>query len=336
AEKSKAKDFLAAFEESSAAAANEWLQILEAHGRPAHIRKLRGAAALSPNQRPAGVANVDGESEGQDSDIKYDNGKNAEPKRGPHRRLSYKLLYSITVSGERKAISNSIQRAAAVLGNSKRLFLGHLDRMFKCLDPRLAELCYVDTDSCIWSLSKRSLEECLRPDRLDQWRSKGGVLADESGAESCHGKLKHEGTFDGGLFKSVKIYRLFNSRGDAEAADDGGDDEMDNSFRRDWTVAYTRCKSVHRSTAEKLSDRVFDPLETVKKFGIHRTVLRPTRAGEMAIKRESRSLPVPFNLKRLVSPDGLHTVCLNYFGKSGTGNGEWGRATSPPPFEIDH
>jgi hypothetical protein len=202
--------------------------------------------------------------------------------------------------------------------------------MFKCLDPRLAELCYVDTDSCIWSLSKESLENCLRPDRLTQWHEGGGVMADEAGDKSCHGKLKHEGTFEGGLFKSVKIYRLFNGSPDDDDDDDGV--APDRGFRQNWTVAYTRCKSVHRSTAEKLSDRVFDPLEAPSDFGIHRVVLRPTRAGEMAVKAESRSLPVPFNLKRLVAPDGLHTVCLNYFRDSAaTDCNPWGRASSPAP-----
>jgi hypothetical protein len=228
--------------------------------------------------------------------------------------VKYKFLYALSVSGERKKIFNSIQRAVAVLGNSKKLFFGHLDVMFKALRPELAELCYVDTDSCIWSLSRERVEDCLKKGAKKFWQD-SSVFADESGPQSCHGKLKHEGSFDGGQFKAVKIYRLYSAKTGQEGEEEEEDWEELSSgnpydaFKRRWKVTYTRCKGVDRRTANVLADESFDPAST-SKTTVHRTCLRPTRTGEMLMKVENRSLAVPFNFKRRVCPSGLHTFCL--------------------------
>jgi len=183
--------------------------------------------------------------------------------------------------------------------------------MFKALDPKLAELCYVDTDSCIWSLSHPQLSACLKRGAERFWQ-RADILADESGPTSCHGKLKNEGTYDGGQFKAVKIYRLYN-KGNGE---DEEEQELQlqagsafKHFKKSWLVAYTRCKGVERRTADSLPNLSFDPDEPIKSV-VHRTVLRPTRAGEMLMKLECRSLAVPFNFKRRVCDYGLHTFCI--------------------------
>ena len=107
-------------------------------------------------------------------------------------------------------------------------------------------------------------------------------------------------------------------RGNGEDDDDDDDDEEElqagrtslfDRFKSDWKVAYTRCKGVERKTANALTDDSFDPALPERSL-VHRTVLRPTRAGEMVIKLETRSLAVPFNFKRKMCPDGLHSFCL--------------------------
>jgi len=209
----------------------------------------------------------------------------------------------VVTDGSRKRIFNTLPRAVAVLSNSKRLFLGHVSLMLECLDPRLAELCYIDTDSCVWSQTHDDIERCILPAKQAKWRD-AEIIANESGLVSCHGKLKLEGLFDGGLFKTLKIYRLFN-RGDNSA----GGDEADA-----WRVAYTRCKGIARWAADKLPNDQFDPLAPVpredSRLAVHRNCLRPSRAGEIRLFHETRSPALPFNLKRWVTADGLHTLAL--------------------------
>ena len=201
----------------------------------------------------------------------------------------YRFLYAVSISGQRKSVLNSLARAVAVLSNSKRLFLGHLNVMFRCLDPRKSELCYVDTDSCIWSLSEPSLDLCLRPDRVKEWKE-ASIIANEEDVKSCHGLMKLEGMYRAGLFKNIKIYRLFQD---------------DNS------PVYTRCKGVGRNTAAHISDDYFLQSSRPPRLVVHRSTLRPTRAGEIHLVRESKSLAVPFNLKRKVDETGIHSVCFS-------------------------
>ena len=90
------------------------------------------------------------------------------------------LLFAVEIPGKERRIFNNLPKAVAVLSNSKRLFFSHLNVMFRCLNPRLAELCYVDTDSCIWSFTYTRLEDCLLPERVEEWNA-ANIIADEAG-----------------------------------------------------------------------------------------------------------------------------------------------------------
>ena len=56
----------------------------------------------------------------------------------------YSFLYSMVSSGVTKKIRNCIPKAVAILSNSKTIILGHVNFLLECLDPRLAQLCYMD------------------------------------------------------------------------------------------------------------------------------------------------------------------------------------------------
>jgi hypothetical protein len=228
-------------------------------------------------------------------------------------KYRYSFLYSISVSGVGKKIKNCIPKAVAILSNSKTIILNHVLVMLECLNPALAELCYMDTDSCIFSFTHAALEDNLLPDKLERW-AQVNILADESAAESCHGKLKLEGTFRVGFFKALKIYRLFSSR----------------EFEREQKArtCYTRCKGVNRNIAKMIPNSVFEKESTAKTV-VHRSCLRPSRTGEMLIAHECKSLAAPFNLKRHVTSDGLHSFPVSYIpddhvdsGSEGGGGGE--------------
>jgi len=200
-------------------------------------------------------------------------------------RVGYSFLYAVDVGGDRKKIFNNISKAVAILGNSKRVFFAHVLAMLQCLDPRLAELCYIDTDSCIWSQTYQMLQDCLLPSKAEHWR-RLNVLADETALQSCHGKMKLEGVYRAGLFKTSKIYRLYEEVG---------------------ARTYTRCKGVSRHQADSLEDRHFD-VDWNNSVVVHRTSLRPTKTGEIVMTTDARKMSVPFNLKRYVTEDGIHTL----------------------------
>jgi hypothetical protein len=216
-------------------------------------------------------------------------------KKGSHQKSRYKFnfLLSVVKSGERKQIKNFLPGAVSILSNSKKLFLGHIHVMLKCLDSGLAELAYIDTDSVLFSTTYPDLNDCIRPHLKEEWLA-SSVLADENSETSVHGKMKLEGTFRLGHFKTLKIYRLFN------------EDEV-----AGFSQAYTRCKGVNRRVALRLPDSAFD-CEDLSRIVVHRTALRPTRTGEMTIAHEAKTLARPFNLKRYTTNDGIHTLPISF------------------------
>ena len=216
---------------------------------------------------------------------------------------SYDFLYAVVTSGAEKAVKNCLPKAAAILGNSKVIFLSHLHTLLVCLDPAKAEICYTDTDSCVFSTTHERLEDNLSPDRLDDWR-RADIMADEDGPESCHGKMKLEGTFRAGLFKTLKIYRLFTG------------DDYEGEFAAQQ--CYTRCKGVSRALAKTIPNSVFAS-EFLGRVVVHRTCLRPARTGQILVSHEARSLSRPLNLKRRVTPDGLHSFPLSYVADGSSG-----------------
>jgi len=232
----------------------------------------------------------------------------------PQATERYTFLWAVVTDGSKKRIFNTLPRAVAVLSNSKRLFLSHVSVMLECLNPALAELCYIDTDSCVWSQTYKDLEQCVMPNKKATWQN-AAIMADETGDLSCHGKLKLEGIFDGGLFKTLFIYRLFR-----RADDDDDDDDDDNGCGtvESWKTAYTRCKGIARWAADQIPSAQFNPLllpsGEANRLAVHRNCLRPTRAGEIRLYHETRSLALPFNLKRWVTADGLHTLSFGLPG----------------------
>jgi hypothetical protein len=208
-------------------------------------------------------------------------------------RYKFNFLLSVVKSGEQKQIKNFLPGAVSILSNSKKLFLDHINAMLKCLDSGLAELTYIDTDSVLFSTTYPDLNDCIRPELKELWLE-ADVLADQTSELSVHGKMKLEGTFRLGHFKTLKIYRLFN---EDEAAG--------------FVQAYTQCKGVNRRVALRLPDLAFDS-EDLSRIVVHRTALRPTRTGEMTLANEAKTLARPFNLKRFTTLDSIHTLPISF------------------------
>jgi hypothetical protein len=154
----------------------------------------------------------------------------------------------------------------------------------------------MDTDSCIFSLTHENIEDNLLAEKKEEWKLLD-IIADENGDKTCHGKMKLEGTFKVGLFKALKIYRLFSS--------------SEFEKERKEKTCYTRCKGVNRYIATLIPNSVFDQ-QRLNQVVVHRSCLRPSRTGEMLIAHECKSLAAPFNLKRHVTSDGLHTFPISF------------------------
>jgi hypothetical protein len=218
---------------------------------------------------------------------------------------NFEFLVSITSSGKYKPIRNTIAQAVSTLSNSKVIFLQHVKTMLDCLDPALAEICYTDTDSCIWASKYKHLDECLLDDKRSIWAQRD-IIANETGASSCHGKMKLEGIYRRGAFRSVKIYRLY---GQVDAAND--DDDDDDGAINDETSCYTRCKGIAHSAGKELDNEVFT--NTSRIWSTEKTSIRPSQTYEIVIQSEGRNLAIPFNLKRYAMEDGVHTLPISMF-----------------------
>ena len=236
---------------------------------------------------------------------------------------TFRYLFRLDLSGEGKIVQNAVCKAVAVLSNSKRLFFDRVLTLLDCLDPRKSETLYTDTDSILMSLSSDSIEQCLRPEKLELWRERS-ILVDETSVLSQHGKLKVEGYFSGARFRALKMYRLYH---DALTMDEPDSSKRDSSCKDE-----TRCKGVSRRVAAQLTNSVFKTLtdngeadgipdqetgrddvrfEKKNRTLVTRTSLQPTLAGEIVIVRQSKSMNGPYNFKRYVTSDGLHTLPLS-------------------------
>ena len=208
-------------------------------------------------------------------------------------KYKIEMLYTVSISGNNSPIKNCMPKAIAILSNSKKIFLSHIKTMLECLNPRFAELCYVDTDSCFFSMTFPSLEECLLKDKKDEFFFKN-IMANEQDTLSCHGKMKCEGIFSGAKFRSLKVYRLYNEQ---------NIDEKKNQT--------SHCKGVNTTTARFLPESMFD-LQNKQQLFVTRNSIKPTRTGEILIVKDSKRLAIPFNLKRFVCADTIHTFPICY------------------------
>jgi hypothetical protein len=86
-----------------------------------------------------------------------------------------------------KKIQNLIPKAVAILSNSKTIILGHIIFLLECLDPRLVQLCYMDTDSCIFSFTHTLLAENLLPEKnTGGWRATSSPMRREKKAVTAN------------------------------------------------------------------------------------------------------------------------------------------------------
>ena len=262
---------------------------------------------LSVLTRAAGSEDEDSEMSNEELDGDLEEALLAEAKSVP--TCNYKFLFLVTVSGKYKRINNCISRAVSILSNSKKIFLGLVLGLLRQADPALVEPVYCDTDSIILSCTHKRLEDNL-VEGGEERLLEAKVIGSEDSVTSIHGKLKLEGTFTAGSFRALKVYRLFSSEQLAETEEEA--DPMYPDMSQLSTV-YTRCKGISRGLANVVETREFGPSLDFSSeiLQAYKASLRPTRAAEMVIQLERKSLAQPYNYKRKVDEDGIHSLPFN-------------------------
>ena len=71
---------------------------------------------------------------------------------------------------------------ATILSHSKVLLLKNVHFLLSHLDPRKAQICYLDTDSCYLLLNEKCLENNVLPLRLDSFHQNKDQFIDSSTA----------------------------------------------------------------------------------------------------------------------------------------------------------
>jgi hypothetical protein len=194
------------------------------------------------------------------------------------------LLYALTRSGEDSRIVNVLQMSSWILAQSRFVFFGILSHLMNVLDPAKAQLCYIDTDSCLYATAHADVADCLRPS-LDP-SVLDCVMADPGHAVHQGGKLKHESVHTAGLFRCPKCYYLA-----------GRDDEV------------KRMRGVQRRVHFHLCPAHFGQDVDKNVTVTHSRNLRPTRGFQMTLQQEDKSLSHSLNFKRVAIVSDARDCC---------------------------
>jgi hypothetical protein len=214
------------------------------------------------------------------------------------------LLYAVTRRRPDANIRNVIQMSASILSSSRVVFLGMLRKFALLLDPRKAQLCYTgesdlllrvkfwndlvlsDTDSIVVATAFPSLVQCLRSEDAASVAELNSMFEDPLSPLHQAGRLKSEGWYTAGLFRSAKSYFLSGK------------------------VDVRRMRSVPRRVQQSLSASHFGQ-DSAKNTSVFRTKsLRPTLGLQVAVLEESRRISHSLNFKMVSivsSPRQSHT-----------------------------
>lgn len=125
------------------------------------------------------------------------------------------LLYALTVEKPNAPIYNVNQIAACILGQSRKVFFELIYKLLTFLDPGKAEICYIDTDSCVFACNTENLRDSVRPDLLKRFdEEKDSIFEILNSETEQSGKFKVEGVFREAYFRNLKTYFLAGKVGE--------------------------------------------------------------------------------------------------------------------------
>ncbi len=202
------------------------------------------------------------------------------------------LLFAVTRRNPDAAIFNLSELAASVLCSSRLIFFSHILFLLTVMDPTRAQLCYLDTDSLMWFVRHRRLEDNVRREFLPLFeRYRNAILEDEDSPWAQNNRLKLEGVFGGSLFTTLKCYTLLpleENEGDEPVKKTKGIGRVP---REKMTPAHFLLPAPSRDDNAAAAAQDERPLTAS-------WVLRATRGLTMTMHVRSARLPNPNNFKR--------------------------------------
>lgn len=177
-------------------------------------------------------------------------------------------------------IFNASQVAVQILSESRVMFMDKAMCMFKNLDGRKAQLAYYDTDSLVWCHSRKEFGDILLEEsKPREAELRAFLFEDTTSPHSQAGKLKIEGQYTSGYFRSGKCYHLSNN-------DEADDEKM------------IRMKGLQKKNHKYLKVEHFgtDPWKNTPSCRTFN--MKPTLGHEIHMVEESKSLGHSMNLKK--------------------------------------
>ncbi len=215
------------------------------------------------------------------------------------------VIYSITQHNSKAKLQNAALAAAQILSSSRCTFYSIILFILSCLSPRLAQLAYIgksttlvvkaaililsflDTDSMYLFTHFPNLVDNVRPEKRDVFERHRDDIFERSNSDLCQvGKMKSEGIWSSGYFRTLKTYLLIPHSKEEERV--------------------IKAKGTPRSVNKKLeienfisplpvrSDREEKKREAMTAFWS----LRPTAGFNMCLSVQTRIAPSGINYKR--------------------------------------
>ena len=216
----------------------------------------------------------------------------------------YSLLYQCKYKQTNAKINNLLQLGAMILGHSRVSFYEQIQTLYEYFDDKMAENCYIDTDSMMWALASENILDCIKPNLKNDFteRVAKNLFADTKSKKHQAGKLKIEGYYSSGYFKCVKHYIL-------------------NPFHNSDLKCLVKCKGLPNIIQQKLCNENFvtDSTDNQNLFFKHYK-LHPTMGSEqMCISLKRRQMTNALNCKRKMiectdnSPDSKRVSIVNFY-----------------------
>ena len=219
----------------------------------------------------------------------------------PSKNQNFSLMYLLKYKQTTAKINNLLQIGATILGYSRAIFYSQIYNLLNLLDSRKAELCYCDTDSIMLFLSSANLRECVKEGRLDEFEQiHREIFVDPRSDVTQAGRLKLEGFYQSGFFRSVKSYVL-------------------NPFPNDDTKRVVKSKGIAKIIREKLPNEAFyiddkqchlhNPKRGQKRkqedMFFQSLCLHPTMGDQIFLSVKRRRMANAINCKRLLTRVGF-------------------------------
>ena len=189
------------------------------------------------------------------------------------------LLYLCEIDNKDAKVNNCCHLASNILSESKNIFFSKVLTLLRYFKPECLEVNYLDTDSCICTVTNADLAQIFKPEyEKDKMLILSELMEDAESEFSQHGLFKCEGIYKFGLFRSAKTYLL----------------RHETTTQKDAV----RVRSIPRKLHGYLDDHHFKQDTNVNRPSMRCLSMMVTKGLEVLMTEQSRSLAHSLNTKR--------------------------------------